>query len=108
MTPLGFPVEPDVYMTYARLLGFRKVGAQGETVAVVRHCGLGEPVRCGEAVAVDRFPGISKLLNPKGGFLRCRNWRGLPHEQMPKGFPDLSPKGLATRRKLSFAFAKLP
>ncbi|MDJ0688557.1 MAG: efflux RND transporter permease subunit [Xenococcaceae cyanobacterium MO_188.B32] len=54
------------------------LGAIRETVAVVKHCGLGEPVRC-------------------GGVLRCRNWRGLPHEQMLKGFTDISklsnPKG---------------
>jgi hypothetical protein len=30
--------------------------------------GLGEPVRC-------------------GGFLRCRNWRGFPHERYPKVYP---------------------
>lgn len=45
---------------------------------------IARQLRCGEAVALVRHCGL-------GGF---------PHEQMPKGFPDLSPKGLALRRKL--------
>ncbi len=77
----------------------------GEAVSLVRKGDLEKPVRCGEALSLRRCPPLRKVLNPKGGFqgrgtgnkfqclsrrFRCRNWRGFPHERLPKGFSDLS------------------
>ena len=37
--------------------------------------GRDKTARCGEPLAVDGFPGISKVLNPEGGSLHCSDCR---------------------------------
>ncbi len=76
----GFPHEPLFQDAPCVDAGSDLCRRRGEAVAVVRHlrCGTcGESLcvtRCGEAVALVKHCGL-------GGF---------PHEQMLKGFPDLS------------------
>jgi len=42
-----------------------------------------------EPAAVDGFPGIKQLAQPGGVSRRTQTGVGFPHEQLPKGFPDL-------------------
>ena len=76
--------RPDRYVPYMRggkAVRWRKHTQVEDSVPSLkeaRHGGLGKPVRCGGS-QVRQGRGY---LAPLCLTLRCRNWRGFPHEQV--------------------------